>query len=132
MRYRDLRLAERIALALVVLGFAFGAGSHALDFIRFGWLPYRFGPPVLNCFWNALVLLDGFVVGLLLAGRRRAGLAMATVVMIVDVAANSYAWFGLGFDGFAVSVPLQTAFLGVVLATTLLLWRTVAVPAPLR
>ena len=119
MAYRDLPAAQRIALYLVALGFAFGAATHALDFVHFGWWPYRFGPPLLNVFWNALVVLDAAVVVLILTGWRAAGLAVASVVMIADVAANTYAWLGLGFGAFAISVPLQSAFLGLVLITAI-------------
>lgn len=110
-------------LYLVALGFGFGAATHALDFVHFGWWPYRFGPLPLNVFWNALVVLDATIVVLIVAGRRIAGLALASSVMIVDVAANTYAWLGLGFSAFAVSVPLQSAFLGFVLMTTIVTRR---------
>jgi hypothetical protein len=80
MAYRDLPAVERIALYLIALGFAFGAGTHALDFVHFGWWPYRFGPPPLNVFWNALVGLDAAIVVLILAGLRTAGLTMASGV----------------------------------------------------
>lgn len=119
MAYRDLPAAQRIMLYLVALGFAFGAATHALGFVHYGWWPYRFGPPLLNVFWNALVVLDAAVVVVIVAGRRAAGLALASAVMIADVAANSYAWLGLGFGAFAISVPLQSAFLGFVLITAI-------------
>jgi hypothetical protein len=106
-------------LYLVALGFLFGSATHALDFVHFGWWPYRFGPPPLNIFWNALVVLDAAIAGLIFAGWRVAGLASASIVMIADVAANTYAWLGLGFDAFAISVPVQSAFLGLVLATSI-------------
>jgi hypothetical protein len=123
MALRDLPIAERIALHLIALGFAFGTVTHGLDFIRFGWWPYRFGPPPLNVLWNALVVLDAAVVGLILSRRWTEGLGLAVLVMIVDVAANSYAWLGLGFDAFATSVPLQTVFLVFILATAAVFWR---------
>jgi hypothetical protein len=123
MAHRDLPAAQRIMLYLVALGFAFGAATHALDFVHFGWWPYRFGPPSLNLFWNALVALDAAIVVLIVTGRRMAGLALASVVMIADVAANTYAWLELGFSAFVVSVPLQSAFLGFVLITAIVARR---------
>lgn len=55
----------------------------------------------------------------------RAGLALAAIIMVCDVAANSYAFFVLGIEGFAVALPLQAAFLGFVLGSIGFLW-----PAP--
>lgn len=114
--------AERFALAVLIAGFAFGAATHGLDFVRFGFAPYRFGPPALNLFWNALVLLDAAVVALLLFGWRRAGLMLGAGILMLDVAANSYAWAALGLDEFATAVPLQAAFLGFLLGAAGFLW----------
>jgi len=123
MAHRDLPATQRTMLYLVALGFAFGTATHTLDFVHFGWWPYRFGPLPLNIFWNALVVLDAAIVVLIVAGWRTAGLALASLVMIADVAANTYAWLGLGFSAFAVSVPLQSAFLGFVLITAIVASR---------
>ncbi|MBW8842733.1 MAG: hypothetical protein JF608_13215 [Sphingomonadales bacterium] len=68
-------------------------------------------------------MLDAAVVGLILSRRWTEGLWLAVLVMIVDIAANSYAWLGLGFDAFATSVPLQTVFLVFILATAIVFWR---------
>jgi hypothetical protein len=114
---------EQAALAVYLLCFGYGALTHAYDFVRYGWWPYRFGPPAANLFWNALLLLDAAVVALLLLGRRRVGLALALVVIAADVAINFYAWRVLGFDGFAVAVPVQALVLGFVLGSIAFLWR---------
>ena len=118
-RYR----AERGALAVYVLCFGYGAFTHAADFLRFGWWPYRFGLPAMNLFWNMLVLLDAAVVALLLLGYRRAGLVLALLVIGSDVAINSYAWFGLGHERFRTGVPVQALVLGFVLGSMPFLWR---------
>ncbi len=92
-----------------------------MGILRFGWWPYRYGPVALTLFWNTLVLLDAIVIVVLLT-RRRAGLAVGSAVMTLDVAANSYAWRVLGYDGFHIAVPIQAAFLVLLLTT----WRTLA------
>ena len=118
-------MAQRIALAVYVLCFAIGAVSHALDFIALGPRPYSWGPPLLETFWSSLVVLDPAAAGLLLFGKRRAGLALAAIIMVCDVAANSYAFFVLGIEGFTLALPLQAAFLGFLLGSIGFLW-----PAP--
>jgi hypothetical protein len=101
---------QQILLAIWLLGFGFGALTHAFDYVRYGWFPYRFGPPAANLFWNALPFLDALVVVLLLRWRR-AGVAAGILLMIADVFVNFWAWRALHIDAFAVSVPLQAAFL---------------------
>lgn len=115
-------VAQRIALGVYIACFTVGTISHALDFLAWGPRPYRGGPLLLEIFWSALVVIDLAVVVLLLAGWRRWGLALATIVMICDVAANAYASFGLGIEGFALALPLQAAFLGFVLGSIGFLW----------
>lgn len=114
---------ERVALGVIVGGFAIGCFTHAMDFWWFGWAPYRFGPPVANAFWNSLVVLDAAVIVLLARGRRRAGLVLACAVMLGDVAANSYAWGVLGLSAFAPALVAQTGFLGFLLGSVGFLWR---------
>ena len=113
---------DRVLLMVLVAGFGWGTATHAADFVRHGWWPYRFGPLALNLFWNALVFLDAAVVALLVSGRRRAGLALGAAVMAVDVAVNSYAWRGLGIGDFATAVPVQAAFAGFLFGALGLLW----------
>lgn len=118
-------MAQRIALAVYILCFAIGTVSHALDFLALGPRPYCWGPPLLEVFWSSLVVLDAAAAALLVFGKRRAGLPLAAIIMVCDVAANSYAFFVLGIEGFAVALPLQAAFLGFVLGSIGFLW-----PAP--
>ena len=115
-------MAQRVALAVYIVCFATGTVSHALDFLALGLRPYSWGPRSLEVFWSSLVVLDMAVVALLLSGRRRAGLALTAIIMVCDVAANSYAAFVLGIEGFAVALPLQAAFLGFVLGSIGFLW----------
>jgi hypothetical protein len=115
-------MAQRIALGVYVACFAIGSISHALDFAVLGLRPYSWGPPLLEALWSSLVVLDPVAAALLLFGKRRAGLVLATIIMVCDVAANSYAFFVLGIEGFAVALPLQAAFLGFVLGSIGFLW----------
>jgi hypothetical protein len=115
--------AAAIARGVMVAGFAWGTLTHAVDWWWFGWWPYRFGPPLPNAFWNALVLLDAVTLALLLRRDPRGGVAMAAAVMIADVVANVYAWQILSIERFAVGVAFQTAFLGYILGAAPLLWR---------
>jgi hypothetical protein len=114
---------DRIIISIYVLAFAAASAFHAADVIRWGWLPYRFAPLPLNAFWTALLFLDPIVVGLFFVGRLRSAVIFAICIMVADVAANSYAFFGLGYPEFAVSLQLQTAFLGFVLGSAPYLWR---------
>lgn len=115
-------MAQRIALGVYVACFTIGTLSHARDFWVLGLRPYAGAPTVLEAFWSSLVVLDAIVVGLLLFGKRRRGLVLAAIIMVCDVAANSYAFFVLGIEGFAVALPLQAAFLGFVLGSIGFLW----------
>ncbi|WP_019515833.1 hypothetical protein [Sphingomonas sp. Mn802worker] len=126
------RTAAAIARGVIVAGFVWGTLTHAADWWRYGWWPYRFGPPMLNAFWNALVLLDAMTVVLLLRRDLRAGLMLAIVVMVADVAANSYAWRMLGVTAFEGAVPIQAAFLGYVVGAVPLLWFENAKPEQFR
>ena len=115
-------MVRRIALGVYVACFTIGTISHALDFVALGLRPYSWGPPLLEAFWSSLVVLDATAAALLLSGKRRARLALAAVIMVCDVAANGYAFFVLGIEGFAVALPLQAAFLGFVLGSIGFLW----------
>jgi len=115
-------LSARIVLAVYVACFAIGVMSHGRDFWTHGWRPYRSGVMPLDAFWTALIVLDALVVGLLLTGRRRAGLLMALVVMTLDVAANSYALFGMGAAHFAGKLVMQAAFFGFVVGSIAFIW----------
>lgn len=125
------RPIDRLLLGVIALGFAIGFITHALDFWWFGWAPYTFGPSALNLFWNALVALDAAVLVLLALGRRRWALGLGLAIMLGDVAANSYAWAGLGLTDFAPALVAQSGFLGLLLGSVGFLWpRTTAKPRP--
>jgi hypothetical protein len=89
------RRAAAIARGVLIAGFARGTLTHAGDWWRFGWSPYRRGPLVLQAFRNAL-LLDPGAVALLACDERRSGLVLAMRVM----------------DALSIAVPVQAASLG--------------------
>jgi hypothetical protein len=124
-------LSERIALAVYSVCFLYGTLAHAIDIARGGWLPYRYAPFGANVFWSLLAILDPSVVILLIC-RRRFGLALAVIIMVLDAAVNSYAVYALPIDKVSRFLPLQlpTLFCGFVLGSVAFLWR--ASSRPLR
>jgi len=88
-----------------------------------GWLPYDWAPLPLNVFWTTLVAWDPLAAGLLL-WRPRVGVALALLLMVVDVAVNSSVTYGLGSVDWYANVPLQlqTLFLGFVAGAAPLIW----------
>jgi len=106
------------AVCFVVAGL-----GHALDMWQEGWLPYDWAPLPLNVFWATLVVWDPLAAGLLL-WRPRAGVALALVIMVVDVAVNSSWKAARGPVDWYENVPLQlqTLFFGFVAGATPLIW----------
>jgi len=111
-----------MTFALALRGFCIvcflGAGvRHLADVWQGGWLPYGEVPLWSNVFWTMLVLLDP-LAAVLLALRSRLGAVLALLVMVADVAINSYWACRLGASGGvgALTLPAQAFFLGVVLA----------------
>src|SRR5437588_5649604 len=86
--------AVRVLLAVQALCFLGAALHHAHDLWQGGWLPYQFVPLAVNGFWTALVFVDPLTAALLL-WRPRAGVVLALLVMLADVAVNSYVKYGL-------------------------------------
>ena len=118
------RAASAFAMTVLILGFAWGTFTHALDFVTYGWMPYRLAGPAMNAFWNALVFLDAAVLALLLSPWRRVTLAAAALLMVADVGVNGFAAFVLGLPGFPVAVAVQAAFLGFIIGALPFLWPT--------
>lgn len=113
---------QKACLAVWMLAFAVGTVTHIRDVLANGWLPRPDAPLAIGIFWKALTLVDPFVV-VLLATRRRFGLALGLTVMIIDVLVNSYVWYGQGVPGLAMAIQLQTLFLGFVLGSIAFLWH---------
>ncbi len=115
-------LKNKAAVAVYCVCFAQGAIAHILDVMHGGWpLFYYHGPGLIGIFWTALILLDPAII-LLLLKRRQAGLIAALSIMLLDVAANSYAAFVLHDSGFALALRLQCMFLGFILGSLSFLW----------
>lgn len=119
-----MRSLERPILFLLSLCLAGGGSTHVIDIARGGFLPYHQVPFPLNMFWTSLALLD-FGAVFLLWKRRNLGVSLTTGIMVADVAINSYASYGLGivFQSFA-PLQAQTLFLGFVLGSFAVVWRT--------
>ncbi|MFI9813317.1 hypothetical protein [Saccharothrix variisporea] len=73
-----------------------GAVNHVADFVRGGWVPYPWAPGWVNGYWTSLAVLDT-VAAALLVWWRRAGLDLAVVIAVTDLAANLYALHGSSF-----------------------------------
>lgn len=105
-----------------------GAGlNHAHDLWLGGWLPYMPAPLPMNVYWSLLTVLDPLTAALLF-WRPRAGMVLAVLIMISDVAVNSYGKYGLGYGGLVgdASLQLQTLFLGFVVGTVPFAWARLA------
>src|SRR5262249_4005053 len=101
-----------------------GAGlTHVRDMWQGGWLPYHYVPLPINVFTTSLVVW-GPLAAYLLLWRPRAGVALALLIMVVDVAVNSTVAAGLGPMDWYDYLPLQlqTLFLGFVAGSAPLIW----------
>jgi hypothetical protein len=101
-----------------------GAGlTHAQDMWKGGWLPYDYAPLPANVFSATLVVWDPLAAGVLL-WRPRVGVALALLLMVVNVAVNSSVANGQGRMDWYDYVPLQlqTLFLGFVAGAAPLIW----------
>ena len=105
-----------------IAGFVIGARNHAADVLGRGWLPYDYAPLALNWFWTMLLPLD-VLVGALLALRQRIGVALGVVVILADVAVNS--WYAYSTDWLDLfrALQWQSLFCGFVIGTAPYLWR---------
>lgn len=98
-----------------------GTATHAQNLAERGWLPHREFPLALNGFWTALTFVDPLVIALLAVSPRR-GLALAQLVLVVDVVVNAavVAW-GAASPGAPTitwyALPSQVAFAAFVFAT---------------
>lgn len=113
---------ERLALGVLVAGFAIGTTTHLLQLFRHGWVVFAAAPVWMNVYWTALTFLDP-LAAVLLIRERRAGLALALAIMVSDVAINSYALHGLGLPIAVGALQLQTVFLGFLFGAAGFLWE---------
>lgn len=115
-------MMRKIFLGLLVVCLASGGTTHVIDIVRGGWLPYSGVPLPLNAFWTSLAIVD-FAAVFLLWRHLNAGLILTAVIMVADVAINSYATYGLAipFKSFA-PLQAQTLFLGFVIGAVPVIW----------
>lgn len=118
MRHID----RRLAVGILVAGFAIGTTTHVLQLVNRGWVVNPSAPIWMNGYWTALTFLDPLAAVLLLRSRR-AGLVLAFAIMLSDVAINTYAMRLFDFPGLPAALQLQTVFLGFLLGATGFLWE---------
>ncbi|WP_455382044.1 hypothetical protein [Salinispira pacifica] len=82
-----LRNADRLALLAMAIGFCVGTCTHTRDAISAGLFGYRHVSVAVNIFWTLLTFADPAATLLLLL-RSRAGLILASLIMVSDVAVN--------------------------------------------
>ncbi|WP_427894470.1 hypothetical protein ACQHIV_14270 [Kribbella sp. GL6] len=73
-----------------VVVFGYGTAVHAYDLINYGLNAYADFPVWLGGYFTALIALDA-ASAVLIATRRRAGLALGSAVLVTDALANWYA-----------------------------------------
>ena len=115
-----------LVVAAWIAGFCIGTTFHVIELLVQGFDVYANVPVRVRVFWVSLTVIDPLVVVLLLM-RARAGIWLACIVMVVDVAVN---W------SVALSIPgatgpgliTQPLFLLFLLGTAPLLWRSFQAP----
>jgi len=113
--------ALRIVILVVwIAGFLVGTTTHVVDLVVGGADAYAGFPPGVRVFWMSLTLLDPITI-VLLALRRRAGIVLALVVILADIAVNWTVFATIGIPLFG--VVNQTLFAIVLVATAPVLWR---------
>lgn len=114
---------KRILLFVLCACLTVGGVIHIIDNLIYGFLPYRFAPLWMNIYWTALGFFDLFAVYLLLK-KLRYGLILGLLIMISNVAINSYAFYELEVFDEPVALQLQSLFLGFTIAASVALWES--------
>jgi hypothetical protein len=108
----------RIIYAICLAGASFNhariVAAHGLDW-NYGGLP-----AFICVFWTALTFVDALAVILLMA-KPMLGLALATAIIVCDVAINAWVGVTYGFD--VASFVVQALFLVFVMSTIGIAWR---------
>jgi hypothetical protein len=121
-----------LVLGVYVVAFSVGTISHVVDIFRWGIRPHNQYHWAFNLFWTSLTLFDPLATVFLLR-RRRAGLLLAGLIMILDVAMNVTAGLHeyLGTGRFLMwGLYTQVPFALFLLATAPSLWKAFARGAP--
>lgn len=107
-------------LVVWIVGFLIGTATHVFDLLAGGIDTYAEFPTAVRLFWVCLTILDPVTV-VLLALRRSAGIVLALIVILADVAVNWTVFVIFGnFPLFA--VVNQTLFAVLLLTTAPMLW----------
>ncbi|WP_345215563.1 hypothetical protein [Georgenia halophila] len=110
-----------------IVGFLIGTTTHILDLVAGGLGTYAEVPTPLRLFWVSLTVIDP-VTAALLALRRRAGIVLALIVILVDIAVNWTVFATVGGHPLF-GVVNQTLFAAILLVTAPILWRWFPTPS---
>jgi len=116
--------AAAVVRIVWVVGYLIGTTTHVADIVHGGVNTYDGFPTALRVFWLSLTVLDPLIVVLLLR-RRRLGIVLGVVVILLDIAVNwtVYATIG-GITLFG--VVSQSLFALFIVATARPLWGSFA------
>ncbi|MDF0515542.1 hypothetical protein PX701_18090 [Agromyces sp. H3Y2-19a] len=109
-----------VILIAWIAGFLIGTTTHVTDLVLGGADTYAEFPLGTRVFWMSLTVLDP-ITAVLLARRRRAGIVLALVVILVDIAVNWTVFATIGIPLFG--VVNQTLFAILLISTAPMLWR---------
>ncbi|MEZ7204892.1 hypothetical protein [Pseudoalteromonas sp. DY56-GL79] len=114
---------DRVVVWVLCFCLFIGGGTHIFDNVVYGFLPYEFAPQWVNIYWTALAVID-LVAVFLLVKYRRAGIALTLLIMLSDVAINSFAFYTLNIISDSFPLQLQTLFLGFCIGASIWLWQS--------
>ena len=116
-----------VILVVWIVGFLIGTTTHVLDLVAGGLETYAEFPTALRLFWVSLTVIDP-ITAALLALRRRAGIVLALIVILADIAVNWTVFATVGGNPLF-GVVNQTVFAAILLATAPILWRWFGTPS---
>ena len=93
-RWQGAPQSVRIIVLAILVVLAYGTAVHVVQLVAAGFNPYEGMPGWLRTYFIALTVLDP-LAALLLARRRRSGVALAVVIFVSDAAANGFANYAL-------------------------------------
>lgn len=110
-----------VTLAVWILGFLVGTGSHIVDLAIGGLNTYAQFPTGLRIYWVSLTFLDPLTIALL-ALRRRVGVVLGLAVILSDITVNWTVYLTVSGNPLWGLVN-QTVFAAIVVTTSPILWR---------
>jgi hypothetical protein len=88
--------AQPLWIRLTVLTYALCLGgatyNHVMDLVRGGFLPYTNTPLPFNVYWTSLTFFDSLAI-LLLFVFPRWGILTTVMIMVTDIAVNTYSTY---------------------------------------